>query len=516
MIRELVIDVSSSEIYISLLENKNLVELNKDKLNTKFSVGDIYLGRIKKLMPGLNAAFVDIGYEKDAFLHYFDLGPQFQTLNKFIHQALSPKQKFPNISYTKPEEDINKDGKISDVLSVGQYVLVQIAKEPISSKGPRLSAEISIPGRNLVLIPFSDKTSISQKIKTQEEKSRLKNLLNSIVPRGYGIIVRTVAESKKVADLDSELKRLIEAWESSVKKIRGITPPKLILGELNRTSAILRDVLNESFNNIHVNDLGVYNEIVDYIKEIAPAKEKIVKHYTENQPIFEHFGVEKQIKALFGKTVGLKAGAYLIIEHTEALHVVDVNSGNRSKKETDQETNALETNLIAVDEIARQLKLRDMGGIIVIDFIDMQLPENKQRIFDKMRDAMASDRAKHQILPLSKFCLMQITRQRVRPETHISTSESCPTCRGTGEVTPSIVFTDELENALSYTLAKVKDSTVTLKVHPFIKSHLKEGIFNIHLKWMLKYKRRIKIKSISSYNYLEYHFYDSMGEEIFV
>lgn len=515
VVRELIIDVSKSEIYISLLEDKSLVELNKDILNTKFSVGDIYLGKIKKLMPGLNAAFVDIGYEKDAFLHYFDLGAHFQTLDKFVHLGINPKQKSPNISYIKREPELDKEGKISDVLKVGQLVLVQIAKEPISSKGPRLSAEISIPGRNIVLIPFADKISISQKIKTLEEKSRLKNLLKSVVPKGYGVIVRTVAENRKVSDLDSELKKLIETWQNVTNNLKKATAPKLILGELNRTSAILRDILNKSFNKVYVNDLGVYEEIKEYIKEIAPDKEKIVNHYTSEQPIFEHFGVEKQIKSLFGKTVGLKSGAYLVIEHTEALHVVDVNSGNRTKAGNDQEANAVEVNLLAAQEIARQLKLRDMGGIIVVDFIDMHNVENRQKVFDRMRELMTSDRAKHQILPLSKFCLMQITRQRVRPEMNITNTETCPTCRGTGEIAPSIVFTDELERTLNYVLTKDNiKGTITLKVHPYIKAFLTKGIFSIRCKWMLHYKKRIKIKDSVSFNLLDYKIFDSNGDEL--
>jgi ribonuclease G len=511
---ELVINVSASEIVIALLENKQLVELNKEKSNLQFSVGDIYLGKIKKIMPGLNAAFVDVGYEKDAFLHYLDLGPQVQSLNKYLKTALNKKGKIIPLSKFKNESDIDKNGKISDVLSSGQVVMVQIAKEPISTKGPRLGSEISIAGRHLVLIPFSEKVSVSQKIKSQEEKVRLKKLILSIKPKNYGVIVRTVAEGKKVAVLDDELRSLVRKWESAFENLKGSVPPKLIVSELNRTSAILRDILNGSFNSITVNDENLCNEIKDYISTIAPEKEKIVKYYQGNTPIFEKFNIDKQIKTLFGKTVSFKSGAYLIIEHTEALHVIDVNSGNRSKTSNDQETNASDVNIAATAEIARQLRLRDMGGIIVVDFIDMHTQEHKQLVYEKMKEAMTADRAKHNILPLSKFGLMQITRQRVRPELTVETLEKCPTCRGTGEISPSIVFEEELFNNISFLVNNQALRSITMKVHPYIASYLKRGFTSKRMKWSMKLKCWVNIVPVPSYSYLEYHFFYKDDEEI--
>ncbi len=514
MSKELVIDVASSEIAIALLDNKQLVELNKQKSDVQFTVGNIYLGKVKKIMPGLNAAFVDVGYEKDAFLHYLDLGPQFQTLNNFISQAQQKKGKNPLLQRFKSEKDINKNDKIGNILSNGQSILVQIAKEPISTKGPRLSSEISIAGRNLVLMPFSDKVSVSQKIDTAEERSRLKRLLQSIKPKNYGLIVRTVAEGKRVAELDSELKTLVKKWESIYDKIRGATAPKLVLQELDRTSTILRDILNVSFNNIYVNDEILAREIKEYISTIAPEKQRIVKYYSGSTPIFDHFGVEKQIKALFGKTVSCRNGAYLIIEHTEALHVIDVNSGNRSKSGDNQDAYALAVNLIAAQEIARQLRLRDMGGIIVVDFIDMHSQENKQLLFEKMKECMAEDRTKHNILPLSKFGLMQLTRQRVRPEMNIQTTEKCPACHGTGEINPSILLLDEIEDRLRTIKEELNPKILTLKLHPFIAAYLKNGFISTRLKWSLKYKCLIKIAPMVSYHYIEYHFFNSLNEEI--
>ncbi len=513
MSKELVVDVTASEVAIALLDNKQLVELNKQKSNVQFSVGNIYLGKVKKIMPGLNAAFVDIGYEKDAFLHYLDLGPQFKTLNKFIGQIQAKKIRNPVLQKMKPEGDIDKNGKIGNVLSSGQNILVQVAKEPISTKGPRLSSEVSIAGRNLVLMPFGDKVSVSQKIESAEERSRLKNLLQSIKPRNYGLIVRTVAEGKRVAELDSELKNLVKKWESVYDKVRGAVTPKLALQELDRTSAILRDLLNVSFNNVYVNDEVLAGEIRDYISTIAPEKQKIVKHYSGKTPIFDHFGIEKQIKALFGKTVSCRNGAYLIIEHTEALHVIDVNSGNRSKSGDNQETNALAVNIIAAQEVARQLRLRDMGGIIVVDFIDLHSQENKQMLFDKMKDFMSDDRTKHNILPLSKFGLMQLTRQRVRPEMNIKTMEKCPACHGTGEINPSILLTDEIEDRLKTLKEELGPKKLTLKTHPFIAAYLKKGFISLRLKWSFRYSCIIKIIPMISYHYTEYNFFDPDDEE---
>jgi ribonuclease G len=511
---ELIIDAGSNEIAIALLEGKRLVELNKEKSNFQFSVGDIYLGKIKKIMPGLNAAFVDVGYEKDAFLHYLDLGPQFQSLNKYLNIALSRKTKPASLDKFKSEPDIDKHGKISNLMKAGQTILVQVAKEPIASKGPRLTSEISLAGRNLVLLPFSDKVSVSTKIKSEEERDRLKRLILSIRPKNYGVIVRTVAKERKVALLDAELRGLVEKWESIFNDIKAVDPPALVLGELNRTSAILRDILNSSFNSIVVNDQSLYREIREYISTIAPEKQKIVKLYSGRVPIFEYTGIDKQIKSLFGKTVSFKSGAYLIIEHTEALHVIDVNSGNRAQSAADQETNALEVNLAAADEVARQLRLRDMGGIIVVDFIDMVRAENRQKVFERIKENMKADRAKHHILPLSKFGLLQITRQRVRPEMEVQIMETCPTCNGSGEVTPSILAQDQVLNHFLYILDKYPKQKLTLRAHPYLSAFLLQGFPSIRLKWYMKYKSWLTVKPDANLGIVNYEFLDKNDEKI--
>ncbi len=513
MSAELFVDVTPKELTIALLENKRLAVLRKEQSSVHFAVGDIYLGKVKKIMPGLNAAFVDVGYEKDAFLHYLDLGPQFRTLQKYV-KTTRAKKGATAVHKLKSEEDINKHGTISEVLISGQEVLVQVAKEPISTKGPRLTSEISIAGRNLILIPFSDRVSVSQKIQKPEERNRLKRLLQSIKPKNYGVIIRTVAEDKRVAELDKELRTLIKRWEDSAAKLSSVSPPGLVLGEIGRSTAFLRDIFNPSFEGVVINDDDVYRELRDYVGLIAPGREKIVKYHNGNTPLFDQYGIEKQIKASFGQTVSFKSGAYLIIEHTEALHVIDVNSGNRSKSAASQESNALDVNLAAAEEIARQLRLRDMGGIIVIDFIDMQNSEHRQKVFEKMKESMDSDRTKHNILPLSKFGLMQITRQRVRPEMLIATEEKCPSCLGTGKVNPSILFTDTIEIQLRQAVQKHKLKNLILWVHPYLYAFIKKGFPSIVFKWKYKYGFGIKVQPSDALAFLEFKITDYKNNKI--
>jgi len=510
---ELFLDVRSSEVNIALLNNKRLVELSTEYSNVDFSVGDIYLGRVNKLMPGLNAAFIDVGYRKDAFLHYLDLGYGFQTLKKFVRMGMT---KNPNgLTNIKAEPDIDKRGKISDLLKVGEYVLVQIAKEPISSKGPRLTCEISIAGRNLVLLPFNNRISVSQKIKSSEAKKRLREWLEGIVPKNYGVIVRTVAQDKSLEELDKELTSLLDKWKEMYNKLSTVEAPNVVLGEMNRTTAFLRDMLNSSFHQIVVNDEDLYNEVKKFISEIAPEKTKIVKLYTDRTPIFDSYGIEKQIKTAFGRTVPMRSGAYIVIDHTEAGHVIDVNSGNRAYTKNDQETNALEVNLIAAEEIARQLRLRDMGGIIVVDFIDVHDSESKKAIYEKMKECMANDRARYHLTQLSRFCLMEITRQRVRPETDKKTAETCPCCNGTGKIQASINLTDEIENQLKFLLKKNKINKITIKTHPFVEAYINKGIFkSMRKQWQKQYSCKLEVLPMMAYSYMEYHFFDEYDEEL--
>jgi len=512
--RELIIDVNSSGVDIALLEDKSLVELQKEKSNKKYSVGDVYLGKVRKIMPGLNAAFVNVGYEKDAFLHYLDLGPNVRSLNKFTKLAISGKLPALSLGDFRLEPEIEKTGKISDVLTVNQQILVQIAKEPIATKGPRIASEISFAGRFLVLVPFSEKILISSKIRSVEERKRLKRLIKSIKPNNYGVIVRTVAENKLVAELDADLRDLISKWDSLSQKLVKAEAPVKIVSELDRTSAILRDLLNESFNNIHVNDVTLADEIKNYVKQIAPEKIKIIRLYSGAKPIFEYFGVDKQIKNSFGKIVTIKSGVYLVIERTEAMYTIDVNSGNRVNREKNQENNSLEVNLEAAVELARQLRLRDMGGIIVVDFIDMTESKHRRELYQKIKDEMAKDRARHVILPPSKFGLVQITRQRVRPAMDVQILEKCPVCNGTGEIKPSILIIDEIENNLRYLILDQNERNLTITLHPFIYAYLTKGFISTLLKWRMNMKAKIRLKPETSHHFLEYHFFNKNNDEL--
>ncbi|MEG9327730.1 ribonuclease E/G [Salinimicrobium catena] len=512
MNKELIIRTGSSAVDFALLKDGKLIELNKEEDDSNFSVGDIFLAKVRKAVPGLNAGFVNVGYTKDAFLHYHDLGPQVLSLLKFVKRVSTGKLKDYSLKDFPFEKDIDKDGSITDVLKSNQSLLVQVVKEPISTKGPRISSELSLPGRYIVLVPFSNRISVSQKIESKEEKDRLKRLVKSIKPKGFGIIVRTVAEGRKVAELDNDLQNLMNRWTGMCKKLHKAPHPSKVLGELNRASSILRDVFNDTFTSICVDDETLYTQIKDYVSEIAPKKESIVKLYDSNVPIFEKFGIERQIKTTFGRTVSMNKGAYLVIEHTEAMHVIDVNSGNRSNKSKNQEDTALEVNLISATEIARQLRLRDMGGIIVVDFIDMNKAENRKALYDHLRKEMSDDRAKHKILPPSKFGLVQITRQRVRPEMNIKTREENPNKQG-DEIEAPIVLVNKITTDLEK-LIKKDYKKITLSAHPFIAAFLTNGFPSPRAKWFFDHKRWVKIVPRDAYTYLEYHFHDKDGEVI--
>lgn len=510
MNKDLIIDVSTSGVEIALLEDKRLVEIHQEKTENSHIVGDVYLGSVKKIMPGLNAAFIDVGHEKDAFLHYLDLGLHFNSLNKFTRNAMSGDPKTALIEKMKLEPDLEKNGKINTVLKQGQIILVQVAKEPISTKGPRLCSEISFAGRFLVLIPFSNKISISSKIKSVEERNRLKRLIQSIRPNNYGVIIRTVAENKNVAELDADLKDLLAKWDAIYKKLPKAIPPHKLVSEIDKSSAILRDLLSDDFTNVYVNDPDIYEDLKSYIKTISPEKDDLVRQYKLQTPIFEQFGVANQIRNSFGKVVTIRSGIYLVIEQTEAMCVIDVNSGHRSKSSQDQEENALMVNLEAAEEIVRQLRLRDIGGIIVIDFIDLNIITNRKILFDKMMELMSQDKARHTILPLSKFCLMQITRQRVRPAINVDLSEICPVCGGTGKIKSSIIIVDEIESDLKYLVQEQNEKNLTIIVHPFVQAFLSKGfLLSKQKKWERMYKTKIKILADVNSSLLEYQFLNS-------
>jgi ribonuclease G len=511
--KELIINAAPEGTEIALLEDKKLVELHSQKIDANFSAGDIYLGRVKKLIPGLNAAFVDVGFEKDAFLHYTDLSPYVKSLLKFTNLAINEhSEEGFDFAKFKVEPEIIKTGKITEVMSGKPNVLVQILKEPIAQKGPRLTCEISLPGRYVVVTPFTNIIAISRKIHSSDERKRLQKIIEAVKPYNLGVIVRTAAEGMQTADLHEDLLSLEATWKSIQKNLKGAVPPQKILSEQGKTNSMLRDLLNEDFNKIVVNDKTIFADTKSYIQKIAPQKIDIVTHYNNGIPIFDQYGITKQVKASFGKTVNLPSGAYLIIEHTEALHVIDVNSGYKSVS-NNQEQNALETNLEAAEEIARQLRLRDLGGIIVVDFIDMKLLDNKKKLSDEMERFMQPDRAKHAVLPISKFGLMQVTRQRMKPEMNINTSEVCPSCEGTGKISSSLILEDEIAKNLKYLIMQ-KHKGLTVEVHPIVFTYLTSGFPSRRMKWSWQYKQKVKVKSNSNHSLTEFKFYEDNGEEI--
>ena len=514
-VKDLIVDVSASEVRIALMQNHRLIELNRESSQGhSYSVGDVFLGRVKKLLPALNAAFVDIGDKKEAFIHYLDLGMHFDAFDRFVKQC-NPNTDMAELFSRIPIADtLGKEGRIGDVLKVGQMIVVQITKEPISTKGSRLTAEISLAGRNIVLLPFAQKVSVSQKISSKEERRRLEALVSSILPKNYGAIIRTAAEGKNAAVLVGELRSLIEKWKSSWKKIAKSKGVNLLFTEYSKTTTVLRDLFNDTFTNVYVNDRSVYEETRQYVSLISPDQEKIVRFYEGREPIFDHFEVTRQIKSSFGKIVPMKQGAYLVIETTEALNVIDVNSGIRAKTE-DQEQNVFDVNKIAAEEIARQLRLRDMGGIVIVDFIDMDTQEHRNELYKYMTELMSEDRAKHNVLPLTKFGLMQITRQRIRPVTEIDTTETCPVCHGTGKIASSIVIDQEIERDLE-TLVEKGETDITVKVGPVLGAYLTRGMFNSYLrKWRKRFRScRITLEESSEFGILQHEYYNAKGGKL--
>lgn len=523
MEKELIISQQPDGVQIALTEDKRLVELHKEQQGGQFAVGDIYFGKVRKIMTGLNAAFIDLGGDKEGFMHYLDLGPDYNSVDKYLRLAMnggftvgganggtsSPLANF------KMEPVLGKVGNFDNVLKVGQPILVQVTKEPISTKGPKVTGDISIAGHYLVLTPFSNKVSISQKIKGAEERNRLRRLMQSIRPQNFGVIVRTVAEGRSVAELDTDLRQLMDCWREMTEKLKRVSAPAKVHAELDTTSALLRDVLSDDFNSIYVDNAQLCEVVRNTVKVMMPGKEDLVKLYKLDTPIFEQFGVQRDIRRAFGRIVTIRSGVYLYIEHTEAMHVIDVNSGNHIKAGTGQEDTALQVNIESGKEIARQLRLRDMGGIIIVDFVDMDKAENRKKLFDVMTEEMRRDKARHTILPLSKFGLMQITRQRVRPAMEVDVQEKCPMCDGTGHIKQSLVVVDEIEANVRHLAVAQGERHFVIVMHPYIHAYLtKGGLRSLRHKWMRRYHVRLDMRASESHALLEFKFFHVNGDEI--
>ncbi|HNY55197.1 MAG TPA: Rne/Rng family ribonuclease [Chitinophagales bacterium] len=513
MIKELVIHANSKGVEIALLENKKLVEYHLDAYDKEgFAAGDIYLGRVKKINPGLNAAFVDIGHDKDAFIHYSDLSPYIRSVRKFSSEAFRAEQSHL-LDKFEFEPTIQKDGLMTDALEKGDILIFQISKEAISTKGPRLTCELSIPGRYVVLVPFTNSIGISKKIDKQEERERLIDVMQKIKPRNFGFVVRTNAEGVGKEELQHDVENLLNKWKVMTENIKFNNPPKLLLKEMSKTFSIVRDLMNDSFSKIITDNQTLHGDLKAYIKEHAPEQSSILNKYEDTTPLFETFDISRQVKTAFGKTVTLKSGAYVILEHTEALHVIDVNSGPKVKKDIAQDTLAFNINVEAAQEIARQLRLRDIGGIIVIDFIDMKSAEYKHKLYEAMLEAMKPDKAKHVILPVSKFGLMEITRQRMKEQVVVDTREPLLHANSKYKVDQPLQIIDNIEMELNH-LKTHKEKNFLLYVHPFIYAFMKKDTFSFRMKWYAKAGKIVRLIQDSSLHLGEYKLLTKGGEKV--
>lgn len=530
---QLIVDVNtlSGSAQIALLEDGNLVEVRTQQSGSLFAVGNIYLGQVRKVKENINAAFVDIGAKKQGFLPLKDLGQHYPFMVQQVKQVLKEGAKGKSIdaaslvaqfTWNGPasaEEAASLPGKhdpIAEHVKVGQFVLIKIEREPYSNKGPTLTGQLSIAGHFMVLLPFSEKVHVSSRIEDKEEAKRLQRLVQSILPKGVGVIIRTAAQGKKASVLHAELTSLLESWQSCLLQLsHSSMTPQLLLSELNSSVALLRDNLDDSYSNIWVNSRQMYEELRKYLISIAPENAEKVKYYNSQRvPIFDHFDVTKQMKRLLGKTVMFHKGSYLIIQHPEAFHVIDVNSGSGAKHASTPEATAFEVNLAACDEIVRQLRLRDMGGIIVIDFIDMSKGEHRRKIYERMQELMQNDKVTHKVLPITDFGLMQITRQRQRPEQRMDTMESCLCCGGTGKVESTLMLEDEITNKIIDLCLRHKGAKYDIRVHPFVEAYFNRGILSKARKLNLQYGGRFRFVADSSYPLMSYHVFDREGNEI--
>lgn len=514
-IKSLYIQSNAESVEIAFCEDKRLVEFTRDSAQRGLQVGDLCLGRVKKLSTSLNAAFVDVGSEKDGFLHYLDMGPSFNSYRRFVQERLKGKRNHSTLKNFPIQPPIDKGGKIGELLEKGELLMVQVVKEPINSKGPRLTAEISIPGRFMVLMPFNDGVTVSKKIKELEERKRIKSAVLAVKPKNYGFILRTAAENASIEEIQKEVQTLLDKWEQAFANIHASMVTSCILKEEDRTVGLIRDLLNDSFEEIVVDQDSLYQEVKKYVQDISPELLKIVKiHKSKSKTLFEQFEIDRQIRSSFGRSVSFVGGAYLVIDHTEAMHVIDVNSGNRTRREEDQETNVLNINIDACEEVARQLRLRDMGGLVMIDFIDMKKATHKKMVFDKMIELMKLDRATTTITPIGRFGVMELTRERVRPETNVSVTEACPSCNGTGTIQSSLKLIDELEAHIKQIFFEQNEKVIHLWINPFIFAYLTQGFPSIRMKWFFRYGKWIKLHSDNTFSVNQYQILNATGENM--
>jgi ribonuclease G len=538
MRKEIIINAAANETRIAITEEGRLAELFVETANKEKMVGDIYLGKVAKVMPGIKAAFIDLGLGQDGFLHFSDIGNRFEEYSAMLsedeeeqeeraEQAASEAEagtagssggrpgEFPGESTVEPvvsppahptshPREHARPPRKEIHLEKGQEVIVQIIKEPVGKKGVRVTSEVSLAGRYLVLLPFDGKVGISKKISSFKEKRRLRRLVQSILPPGFGTIIRTVAEGRDEASLKKDLEDLIATWREIELTVKAEKAPALLYKDMATTSSVIRDLFSNDVTRIVVDSKKLHKEIRAYVKYTSPQFLDKIELHREREPIFDTFGVEKEIETTLARKVWLKSGGYIILEPTEAMMVIDVNSGRYAAKK-DQEQNSLRTDLEAAREISRQLRLRDVGGIIVCDFIDLDDERNKRKVYEELRKEFRKDRAKITVLPMTEFGLVQITRQRIRQNILHSFTEPCPTCQGTGLVQSKTTTLNQIERWVRRFKAETRETRLTLKVHPELAGLLRAGTMSRLRRIMLKYLVWIRVEEDSSVSLSEFH-----------
>jgi len=498
MVKEIVINSTAVQTRVAITEDGYLADFFVDYPENRRTVGDIYLGKVARVLPGIKAAFIDIGMKHDGFLHFSDIGESTKQLQDMIgddsdvdedEEDESPKR---NGTQNKPGSDYPTRPAIPK-LQKGQEILVQITKEPVNNKGVRVSSSISLPGRFCVLLPFDGKIGISKKISDFKERKRLRQIARGILAKNYGLIIRTVAKDQPEDALKDDLNNLMKTWQEIETTVKTEKPPSLIYQDMSTTSSVIRDLFTPDITKVFIDSKKLYKQIKNYVQVVQPGLVDKIELFPSGTSIFDSFKIEEQIKTLMGRKVPLPSGGYLILEHTEAMVVVDVNSG-RYAKSKEQEQNSLKTDLEAAREIARQLRLRDIGGIIVIDFIDLEEEKNKKKIFDELKKEFRRDRAKVTILPMSDFGLVQITRQRVRQNIMQTMKEVCPYCLGSGLLTKHSHIVYDLEEWVKKFKKTSSEKRLILKCHPLFAARLREGKDGSIFKLQLKYFVRIKIE----------------------
>ncbi len=505
MKNQIIIHSSGNQSRIALLENGELAQLFIESEENQRTVGNIYVARVHKVMSGIRAAFIDMGTPKDAFLHFSDAGDHLdEYVTKLNGPNAIPGHARKDIQNKENLSNIQKQMLAGKVLKSGQKLLVQIVKEPIGSKGPRVSTDITIAGRFLVLIPMGDYIAVSKKISNYKERRRLKNLLNGMVPDGFGVIVRTVAQGHDDQSIEDDLRNVLKKWEKIVDNLDKAKPPQLLYKDLDMTESLIRDLFAKNYDRVLIDDPKMYRSIKSYVAQIAPHMVPNVELYKRKEHIFDYMKVSEDVNSIFSPRVRMKSGGYLIFEQTEAMYVVDVNSGPYAAKER-QEDNSLKTNLDAAREIAKQLRLRDIGGIIVVDFIDLRDEKNRKKIYDELKKEFRKDQAKTNIIGMSDFGLVQITRQRIRPSVVNSVSKVCPMCGGSGNVVSQDTIVTDIESWINTFKHNTSYRAIDLYVNPYLKSFLTKGMFSKRWKWMSKYHVKVSIIGDETISLNEFH-----------